>query len=324
MIDFIARERHFADHLYPVWLALPENLRGTFYVHEQLLELASAAGVAAATVAGAGSGGLTVVASYSDLKHARELGRRVVYCEHGAGQSYLGVNSGSYIGAVDRAGVVAVLVPGPDAARRHRAVHPAIPAHPVGCPKLDRHHGSPPSPSGAPVVAISFHWHCRVCRETRGAHAHYKKALPRLAERFRLIGHGHPRALAQLRRDYDRAGIETVADFDEVIARASVYCIDNSSTMYEWAALDRPVVVLNAPWFRRRVEHGLRFWSHADVGPQVEVAGQLPAAIEEALADPPEIAARRREIVRDVYLACDGKAAARAAGALREIGKEWE
>jgi hypothetical protein len=323
MVDFIAGERHFGDHLYPIWNALPANRRGAFYLPEQLLEPAEAAGVAAFPLAEAGSGGLTVVASYSDLKVARGLGRRVVYCEHGAGQSYVGVRSGSYIGALDRAGVVATLVPGRDAARRHESVHPAIRAHPIGCPKLDRHHASPRSlPDGA-VVAISFHWNCRVCRETQGAYRHYRGGLRRLAERFEVIGHGHPRVLGQLRRDYEGAGIEVVEDFEEVIRRASVYCVDNSSTLYEWAALDRPAVVLNAPWFRRNVEHGLRFWSHADVGPQVWDPGSLPAAIEAALADPPELAERRREIVRDVYLAGDGKAARRAAAALAQIGKEW-
>lgn len=323
MIDFIAGERHFGDHLYPIWRALPGRLRGAFYVPEQLLESASAADVAALPLAGAGSGGLTVVASYGDLQVARDLGRRVVYCEHGAGQSYVGTRSGSYIGALDRAGVVAVLVPGRDAARRHEAVHPTIRAHPIGCPKLDRHHALPRSlPDGA-VVAVSFHWNCRVCRETQGAHRHYRNSLQRLAERFQVIGHGHPRAIGQLRRDYAQAGIEVVEDFEQVIERATVYCVDNSSTMYEWASLDRPVVVLNAPWFRRDVEHGLRFWSHADVGPMVLDPGSLPAAIETALADPPELAERRREIVRDIYLACDGKAARRAAAALALIGKEW-
>lgn len=323
MLDFIAGERHFGDHLYPIWGALPAALRGTFHVPEQLLGLASAAGVAASPLADAGPGGLTVVASYSDLKVARDLGRRAVYCEHGAGQSYVGTRSGSYIGALDRAGVVAVLVPGPDAARRHEAVHPTIRAHPIGCPKLDRHHASPcPLPDGA-VVAVSFHWNCRVCRETQGAHRHYRSGFARLAERFRVIGHGHPRAIGYLRRDYEEAGIEVVEDFDEVIERATVYCVDNSSTLYEWASLDRPCVVLNAPWFRRDVEHGLRFWSHADVGPMVWHPSLLPEAVETALADPPEMAERRREIIRDVYLACDGKAARRAAAALAEIGKEW-
>ena len=58
-------------------------------------------------------------------------------------------------------------------------------------------------------------------------------------------------------------------DFDEVMERSTLYICDNSSTLYEFASTGRPVVVLNAPWFRRDIEHGLRFWEHADVGVSV-------------------------------------------------------
>lgn len=329
-IDVLARESHHAEHVYPTWLALPQRLRGTFYVHPQMLEEAKEAGVEAVSVEEASDPGpLTLVASYRDLKWARKLGRRVIYSEHGAGQSYVKPNgepvgSGSYIGALDRAGVVAVLVPGSDAARRHAAVHPAIPAHAIGCPKLDRWHSFKPPKRERPVVAISFHWACNVCPETKGAFNHYRQALPKLAKRFDMIGHAHPRALTpNLRRHYQRAGIELVESFDEVIDRADVFCVDNSSTMYEWAALDRRCVVLNAPWFRKRVQHGLRFWSHADVGPVASGPRDIAEAIESSIEDPPEVAARRREIVRDVYSVVDGKAAKRAAAVVRDLAKEW-
>lgn len=329
-IDVLARESHHADHLYPTWLALPDRLRGTFFVHPRMLEVACAAGVEAVSVEEASNPGpLTLVASYRDLKWARGLGRRVIYSEHGAGQSYVKpdgqpVGSGSYIGALDRAGVVATLVPGRLAAARHAAVHPAIPAYSVGCPKLDRWHGGKPAKRERPVVAISFHWACKICPETKGAFNHYRQALPKLAKRFDMIGHAHPRALsAQMRRQYERAGIELVESFDEVIERANVYCIDNSSTMYEWAALDRRCVVLNAPWFRKKVEHGLRFWSHADVGPMASGPRDIAEAIERSIEDPPQVAERRREIVRDVYSAVDGKAAKRAAAVVKDLAKEW-
>lgn len=322
-VDALAREPHHAAHLYSTWLALPKSLRGKFYVHPRMLDEAKAAGVEAIDVQEAPNPGpLTLVASYRDLKWARDLGRLVIYSEHGAGQSYAGVKSGSYIGAIDRAGVVGVLVPGHDAARRHTAVHPTIPTFPVGCPKLDRWHGVA-APSGRPVVAISHHWDCNLCPETKGAFRFYKGALPKLAEEFDLIGHAHPRLLPILKPEYERVGIEVVRDFDEVIERATVFCIDNSSTMYEWAALDRPVVVLNAPWYRRKVNHGLRFWSHADVGPMVNGPKELSAAIHRAIEDPPEVAARRREIVADVYAAVDGKGAPRAAAAVKALAKEW-
>lgn len=324
-VDALARESHHAAHIYPTWLALPARLRGTFYVHPRMLEEARAAGVEAVSFTEMTTPGpLTFVAAYRDLKWARDRGRLVVYSEHGAGQSYVGVKSGSYIGALDRAGVVAVLVPGHDAARRHTAVHPTIPAHAVGCPKLDRWHRVKPPRRDRPVVAISFHWACRLCPETKGAWTHYRAAMPKLARRFEMLGHGHPRLLNKaMRRHYERAGIEVVESFDEVIERADVLAVDNSSVLYEWAALDRRCVVLNAPWFRKGVEHGLRFWSHADVGPFASGPRDIADAIELAIENPPEVSARRREIVRDVYAAVDGKAAKRAAAVLKDLAKEW-
>jgi hypothetical protein len=58
-----------------------------------------------------------------------------------------------------------------------------------------------------------------------------------------------------------------VASLREVQRRAAVYVCDNSSSMYEFAATGRPVVVLDLPegrikgiGYRRNINHGLRFW----------------------------------------------------------------
>jgi CDP-glycerol glycerophosphotransferase (TagB/SpsB family) len=138
-----------------------------------------------------------------------------------------------------------------------------------------------------------------------------------LADRYEVIGHGHPRIWPVLEPQYRRFGIEPVAEFDDVMARAAVYVCDNSSTIYEFASTDRPVVVLNAPWYRREVEHGLRFWSLIP-GEQVAGPEELPRAIDRALAEDP-YAERRREVVAEVYAYTDGKAAARAADAIRAL-----
>src|SRR5690554_4329825 len=124
-VDFYASEPHFADHLTPIWDALPPDERGRFVVHPRLP--AHRVGV---PVAHEPSGlGTTVVASYGDLRKVRRHTDRVIYMEHGAGQSYNepGITTGSYLGAADRDGVIAILVPGPHSYRRAVAAYPTVP-----------------------------------------------------------------------------------------------------------------------------------------------------------------------------------------------------
>ena len=329
-IDFFAREPHFLDHLAPTWHALPKDQQGTFYVEKANLDRAKNLGIEdprqykeAREIEGPDYP-LTVTASYWDMKNARNWGRLTVITEHGAGQSYLGVQSGSYLRAKDRAGVVGILVPGEYQAAVSESVHPAIPTYPVGVPKLDELHRNKKLPKKAKgVVAFSTHWDCKVCPETRSSLRHYRRALPLLDKKFSFLGHAHPRFAGVMEAVYLKHGIEYVPDFSEVIERAEVFICDNSSTIFEWASLDRPVVILNAPWYRREVEHGLLFWEFRDIGVQVDQPRDLPGAIKKALSDPPEIAERRREIVEQVYGPCDGKAAQRAAQALQDILSRW-
>jgi glycosyltransferase involved in cell wall biosynthesis len=260
-----------------------------------------------------------VVASYGDLRRVANGLRPVALSEHGVGQTY-GNQHPSYCGGVsaERRQVGLFLVPNAAAAEANRRVQPDAAIAVVGVPRLDRFVTRPAAPEpGSPLVALSFHWPCAVAPETRGAFPHYRAALPELARHFRLLGHGHPRVLDRLARGYQRLGIPVAADFEEVLARASLYVADNSSTLYEFAAAGRPVVVLNAPWFRRHVEHGLRFWRYADVGVQCDRPEDLVAAVRRALDDPPEQELRRRRAVDAVVPLRDGRSAARAADALR-------
>jgi len=110
-------------------------------------------------------------------------------------------------------------------------------------------------------------------------------------------------------------GIEVVESFAEVCRRADVFIADNTSALYEFAAIGRPVVVLNAPFYRRNVHHGLRFWEAADVGIQVDRADALLPAVAHALGDPPERRAAREAALAIVYGYRSG-AAQRAAQAI--------
>lgn len=348
-VDFYASQAHYRHHLLPLWWALPPEARGRWYSPNARVRNALAAeGVPAhqqAVGKPTGPPRLAVVASGGDARLLRP--RPVVLVEHGAGQVY-DEDSPSYSGGCQRDNVVLFLCPSPVVAGRNAARYPEARVQVVGSPWVDhlratvassgvaqlvayRAHnpaaaGSRPAPAtghqprqghGAhTTVALSFHWDCKLAPEAGWALPHYREALPELVRTYSAVGHGHPRFHLFFYRLWASLGIPHVADFAHLPAVADVYVCDNSSTLYEWAALDRPVVVLNAPWYRRDADLWPRFWRCADVGVQVDEAGSLAAAVAQAMADPPEVAARRREVVAEVYGQLDGQAAARSAAAI--------
>lgn len=267
MIDLIASQPQYRAHLEPVWEALP--VRGSIVNHRGRREPKANA----------------VLVSGQDLQRAKLLGyTRIVMMEHGIGQSYIGGRSPSYAGAPGREAVSLFLAPNETASAKDRAAYPNARHAIVGDPVVD----TLPRREGPPgqTVALSFHWNWDGIPEMRSAFPHYRDAIPALAREFDLIGHAHPRAAHSLARFYRKAGIEFVPDFREVCRRADVYACDNSSTLYEFASTGRPVVVLNAPWFRRDLEQGLRFWQAATVGVQCDDPAGLAQAVRDALSDP--------------------------------------
>lgn len=284
-IDALATEPHYLDHLKPVWDALPENAKGTLHTRSSNINHERT---------------VTLAASFKDMQAARHRLRPVIMMEHGAGQTYDTNVSQSYIGAEDRYGVVGVLVPNSRAAIIHRNAHPEIPVAVVGCPKLDAMLTRPAPVDEVP--AISFHWDCNVCPETRSAMPHYRSGLKMLRENLStVLGHAHPRIWPHAVQSYRQAGIEPVEHFADIAQRASVYVCDNSSTLFEFAALGRPVVLMNAPWYRKDVHHGGRFWEWSSIGTNVEHPRDLLPAIEQALANPNENDDQRAFIADDIY-----------------------
>jgi len=174
--------------------------------------------------------------------------------------------------------------------------------------------------TAAPTVAVTFHWECGLVPETRSAWSHYDRVLPHLAAdpRWQLLGHGHPRLWGTIRRRWAQLGVEHTPELDDVLDRADLLVGDNTSALFEFASTGRPVVVVNAPWYRRDVEHGLRFWSHPP-GLQVDRPEQLADTIARALADPPAARRIRAAAVAETYAATDGRAAHRAAEAIKEL-----
>jgi len=310
-----ASRTHYADHLLPVWDALGRPGR--------LGMLPDLSGYPPMAERGAArlqrGAGAMLVASYSDLFRARRLGYGpFVLMQHGAGQSYGGDprTSGNqhYAGGKDHDDVALFVVPGPDPAARWRAAYPGIPVVTSGLMRrLPEREGE-----RSRTVAVTFHWPCAVLPEMGSAWREYRDAIAALSRdvRWTVLGHWHPRWGGILRDWYASVGIEPVESMDEVARRADVLVADNTSAMFEWAATDRPVVVLNSRRYREHVDHGLRFWQASYVGIQVDAPDGLPAAVAAAYADPPGLRADRRRAVALVYGPGDVETVAAAIAAM--------
>lgn len=319
-IDCYATQPHYIDHLAPVYQALG-HMRGRFYVAAGLRDHAKARGIQATPQLPSGSRRV-LVAGHQDLR-ALEPAATAVLMEHGAGQTYTGVNHPSYAGARGVAKRVEMfLAPNQHCADAHRQAAPKARIEVIGCPKLDRWLTQPVKPrSNPPIVAVSFHWDARhIAPEAGSTWPYYRDVLAAVARdhRWQLIGHGHPRIMDQIGPVYQRFGIPVERDFERVLEIADCYVTDNSSSLFEFAATDRPVVVLNAPWYRRNVDHGLRFWECAEIGVNCDTPDALANAIQSALEDTSEQQAKRKQAIDLVYPVNDGTASARAARAVAE------
>lgn len=178
--------------------------------------------------------------------------------------------------------------------------------------------------SKKPLVAISFHCDTFVCAETRSAFAHYQAELIRLARDpnrpFDLLGHGHPRWGEFMAKFWKRIGVPYARHFDEVLEKADAFCVDNSSTGPEFASTGRPVAWMSAPWYRRHITHGGRFWEWTYGLPHVTEPEHLLPMIGYALSDPSVVQHCRERMVKSVYGdLCDGQATRRAIDAVVEL-----
>jgi len=77
-------------------------------------------------------------------------------------------------------------------------------------------------------------------------------------------------------------------------------------------------VVMNSPKYRRRVNHGLRFWEHEDVGVICNKQEDLVDAIAQAIEDTPAQRELRHAATQDVY-PVRGNAAQAAVEAIGEF-----
>lgn len=303
-VDILSTEGHYDDHLRPIWNALPEAAKGNWFQH---------------SAPDKPTGNVTLVCSYGNLLRMRGKGP-VVFMEHGSGYSY--VNSAgerfhpSYAGSPKRDGVILFLNNHELAQDLNRKAHPDIPGVIVGTPKMDAWAGRTWEIPQNPTAVYSTHWDCRhVVPETRSAHKEFRWALrpDQWSERFTWNGHAHPRGWNLVKTDYKNFHIPVIKNFSDVLDEASVYVADTTSTLYEFAYTGKPVVCLNASFYRKDVSHGLRFWDYVP-GMQVDRWQNLASTVEKALdGEGEDLRARAVDVV---YPIRDGTSSQRAADAL--------
>ena len=134
-----------------------------------------------------------------------------------------------------------------------------------------------------------------------------------------LLVHAHPRIAEEVRGalvGLVPAG-RFVEKFASVMTLADLYVCDNSSTIFEFAALDRPVVLMSSARWRRNVEHGGRFWRWAHVGPEAITPERLQAGVSMSLGGDLHAKARRG-VVAEVFPHL-GSASERAVAAINAV-----
>jgi hypothetical protein len=308
-IDAYAAAPHHLDHLVPIWKALPHELRGRFGVPHRMRRWARSR-VAAVNGRPAGRNPL-LIATWAEVRP----GRRYVYVEHGVGQSYGGEPPADSAPSDCRCNVDVIVCPSERVASRNRLHHPHAIVAAVGSPRMDEHHLAAYEPEPA-LIAYTFHWHSTgLVPEADWAWPHWRDAIAKLARGGgAMIGTAHPHAWQRLRPWWRTIGVPCIAESADVFRRAHVLVADNTSLLVEFASLGRPVILLDAPWYRPDVHHGARFWEWADMGLRAGSgdAADLSEAIYGTLcADP--CRQRRAEVVAEVFGDCDGHAAHRAA-----------
>lgn len=335
-LDFFARWPHFIDHMAPVWHAFPRELRGTFFVPKDLQEYAHIAGIdtfgltptdpAKPRVVGPQGTNPLYACAYKDLEYAWIRGKRkLILAEHGVGltpATFPGYAGGK--GGI-RKYISLFLVPNQHTFDKNRAAAPNCVQEIVGVPKLDKWAEWQNSIGNArPKVAIAFHWDGGfISPEAGNAYTHYAGILSKLNEQygFELLGHCHPRAEEFFRPIYEELGIQYTNSFDYVMVTADLYINDCSSTMYEFLVTGKPVIILNAPQFRRDLRGQIRFWEYTNIGIQVDQPHELLPAIDYTLTHPDANREHRERAVEDLYPNL-GTAAQTAAEALANFVTE--
>jgi CDP-glycerol glycerophosphotransferase (TagB/SpsB family) len=255
--------------------------------------------------------------------------RRIVNLGHGL------ISKGQYYGAnalIGRENLAdAICVPGPWHAEQLRP-HLYIPIHVTGMSKLDG--------LFAPFDEAAFRAANQFARDERlllwcPTFNPELSSLPVIGADIRRLTafgtvvikmHGTTDAVVaeSLRRELAAEPrvrfVDPADDATPFMRAASLMITDVSSVMFEFAALDRPVVLVDNPrqasyvnYRATDVEYQMR-----DVGVRVSSADELVEAVRDELAAPGRHSAARRRVTAAMFAATDGRNAERIAAVLCE------
>lgn len=330
LIDAFCSQAHYEEHLSPILAALPDGRRGRLYAPRDTARELQRHGIPVEVGYGTSpSSAPVLVAGYQDLPYGR---RPKVLVNHGAGQTYRNVESGSFAGGPGHEMVDLFLCPNQRVADLEAARY-GKPAVAVGCPKLDRW-TKIPRPERGPV-AVTFHWPSHIREVGRGemvpeagnAWELWRHTIEALAKEVPLLGHSHPRHQREMSNWWASIGVEYVPNAIDLLPRAVCLILDNSSLGFEWAALDRPTVWLRGdgwrdihgpPRFAGRDEDNIPTLPGPEIGPwalgsHLNAVAEIRDAIITSCSR--YVLARERCAVRD-YGGPPGGAAQRAANAV--------
>lgn len=336
-IVFYASSPHFLDHLYPIFQQFSSS-EAEFYVPEPLIQHANNRAVYIAKPTPIVSSGrffpprhgeAIVVAAANDAMAANRMTRNthrpIIFLEHGLGITFP-FNQGYAGSGGIRQRVGLFLAPNEFIRDKTWTAIREAKQVVVGTPKMDK--WAKAKNEKTSIVCISFHWDgSKVQPEAGNALEHYRGILPDLYQRLlengvKLIGHGHPRIVNELRPIYAEAGIEFVDDFEKVLQWSSLYINDASSTVYE-AAHIMPVIFMNSPKFRKDVDFGIRWWRWTDIGPHCWKPEALYSLIVDLLKVPDAYLPERTQMIKQLYPYV-GKSSQRAAQAIRKFVYDGE
>ena len=284
MLDVYASQPHYFDHLAPIFNALPTELQGDVLFENRHLAGHPLVKQYAGTRYARPKAKRVLVAGGGDVLKMARHGYGIALLEHGAGQAYCDdPEHPSYAGGTRRDTVGLFLCTNNDVALRNDARYGRRSAV-VGSPRLDHlaKLRAERELNDGPTLVITWHWPCKVSVEAWWAFPEFQASLVAVRNQWpgKVIGTCHPKGAKLAEPVYRSAGIEWVADWAQAVTRADVVSFDNTSAGFEAAALGVPVVMCESLAWRRRVEHGLRFWRWADLGPVVRPRGNADEIAE--------------------------------------------